>query len=168
MPAHLWKYMRLRPAAFPDIRISQLAHLLSKVDFLFSKILEIDNLQQLEKLFHTQASEFWNKHYRFGVPSPPKIKKMGHSSLNTLFINAVIPFLFVYGKRKGETSYQNRALDFLSQIKAEQNQITKKFSSLGKNPLNALQSQAQIELKQHYCDFKKCLDCKIGMMMMGR
>lgn len=168
MPAHLWKYMRLRPAAFPDIRIAQLAHLLSKTEFLFSKILEIESLQQLEKLFHTQASEFWNEHYRFAVSSPPKIKKMGNSSLYILFINAVVPFLFVYGKRKGESKYEERALNFLSQIKAEQNQITKNFSNLGKKALNALQSQAQIELKQHYCDFKKCLDCKIGMMIMGR
>jgi len=48
MPYHLWKYMRLRPAAFPDIRIAQLAQLISKRDFLFSKILEIEDIKDLE------------------------------------------------------------------------------------------------------------------------
>lgn len=168
MPPHLWKYMRLRPAAFPDIRIAQLAHLMSKTNFIFSKILEISELKQLEKLFSSQASEFWNEHYRFGVSSPSRIKKMGVSSRHTLFINAVIPFLFVYGRRKGDVKYEDRALAFLSQIKAEQNQITKNFEKIGKKANNALESQAQIELKQHYCTFKKCLDCKVGMMIMGR
>jgi len=168
MPNHLWKYMRLRPAAFPDIRIAQLAHLMSKTDFLFSKILDINELKQLEELLHSQASEFWNEHYRFGVSSPPRLKKMGNSSIHTLFINAVIPFLFVYGRRKGEIKYEERALAFLSLIKPEQNQITKNFTKIGKKAINALESQAQIELKQHYCEFKKCLDCKIGMMIMGK
>lgn len=168
MPVHLWKYMRLRPAAFPDIRIAQLAQLMSKTDFLFSKILEIEDLKQLVQLFHSQASAFWNEHYRFGVSSPIRIKKMGVSSIYVLLINAVIPFLFVYGRRKGESKYEDRALKFLSEIKAEKNQITRNFSILGKKAGNALESQAQIELKQHYCEFKKCLDCKIGMMILGR
>jgi len=168
MPNHLWKYMRLRPAAFPDIRIAQLAQLMSQTEFLFSKILELDSLKEVEKLFLTQASEFWDTHYRFEVPSPEKVKKLGSSSRQILLINAIIPFLFVYGRKKGEPQYENRAMDFLSQIKTEQNHITRNFSQLGKKAINALESQAQIELKQHYCDFKKCLDCKMGMMIMGK
>lgn len=168
MPTHLWKYMRLRPAAFPDIRIAQLAQLMSKTDFLFSKILEIEDLQQLLQLLHSQASEFWDEHYRFEVSSPVRIKKMGTSSLHVLLINAVIPFLFVYGRRKGESKYEDRAMSFLSQIASEKNQITRNFSALGKMASNAMESQAQIELKQHYCEFKKCLECKIGMVLLGR
>lgn len=168
MPKHLWKYMRLRPAAFPDIRIAQLAHLMSRSDFLFSKILETKELKQLHQLFESHASEFWNTHYRFDVASPSRIKKLGAASRMGLMINAMIPFLFVYGRNKGESKYEDRALQFLSEISAEKNQITKKFTTHGKKPNNALESQAMIELKTHYCDFKKCLDCKVGLSILKK
>ncbi|NPD44747.1 MULTISPECIES: DUF2851 family protein [unclassified Lentimicrobium] len=166
MPKHLWKYMRLRPAAFPDIRIAQLAFLMSRSDFLFSKILETSELKQLHQLFESHASAFWDTHYRFDVPSSSRIKKLGAASRMGLMINAVIPFLFVYGRNKGESKYEDRAIGFLSEIIAEKNQITKKFAELGKKPKNALESQAMIQLKTHYCDFKKCLDCKVGMLIL--
>lgn len=168
MPYHLWKYMRLRPAAFPDIRIAQLAQLINKSDFLFSKILEIQNLVQLEKLFQAQASEFWDTHYRFDVPSPSRLKKLGESSRLGIIINAVIPFLFVYGKTYGKPEYIDRAMDLLSQIPSEKNHIIQHFASIGKPAENALETQALIQLKQHYCDFKKCLDCRIGMFLLNK
>lgn len=168
MPKHLWKYMRLRPAAFPDIRIAQLAHLMSRSDFLFSKILETKELKKLHQLFESHASEFWDTHYRFDVKSSSRIKKLGAASRMGLMINAVIPFLFVYGKNKDESKYEDRALEFLSEITAEKNQITKKFTEHGKKPKSALESQAMIELKTHYCDFKKCLDCKVGLSILNK
>lgn len=166
MPAHLWKYMRLRPASFPDIRISQLADLMSKNDFIFSRILEAKNLKSLEKLFMARASEYWDIHYRFGLDSSKRSKKMGKSTQTGIIINAVIPFLFVYGRRHSNPQLEELSLAFLNQIKAEQNFISRGFIDLGKKPENALESQAMIELKQHYCDFKKCLNCQIGLSII--
>jgi hypothetical protein len=166
MPYHLWKYMRLRPAAFPDIRIAQLAQLIAKRDFLFSSILEISQLSQLEELFLTQASEFWDTHYRFDVSSKKRVKKLGQSSRYGIIINAVVPFLFVYGKHKAQPEYVDRALDLLGQIPAENNSISKQFQSWGKKAANALESQAMIQLKQNYCDYKKCLDCAVGLTLL--
>lgn len=168
MPKHLWKYMRLRPAAFPDIRIAQLSFLMSQTDFMFSKILETTELKQLDLLFQSHASEFWDTHYRFHVNSSPKIKILGKSSRLGLMINAVIPFLFVYGRNKGESKYEERAIRFLTEIAAEKNTITKNFTELGQRPFNAMESQAMIELKLNYCDYKKCLNCKIGMMILKK
>jgi len=166
MPYHLWKYMRLRPAAFPDIRIAQLAQLISNRDFLFSKILEINSIKKLEELFDANASLFWDKHYRFQVESKKRVKKLGKTSRLGIIINSVIPFLFVYGKINGQQEYCDRALDLLSQLPAEKNYITKKFTSFGKAPKNALESQAQIQIKQQYCDFKKCLNCGVGLYLL--
>jgi len=168
MPKHLWKYMRLRPAAFPDIRIAQLSYLMSRSDFLFSKVLETTELHQLHQLFESHASKFWDTHYRFNVKSSSRVKKLGAASRMGLIINAVIPFLFVYGRNKGESKYEDRALMFLSEIIAEKNQIIKKFNEHGKKAQNALESQAMIELKTHYCDFKKCLNCKIGLSILKK
>ncbi len=166
MPSHLWKYMRLRPAAFPDIRLAQLADLLSKNDFLFSRILESKDLKSLEKLLSARASDYWDKHFRFGLDSSKRIKKLGQSTKLGIIINAVIPFLFVYGRNKAEPELEERALELLSQLSAEKNYISRGFMELGKKAENALESQAMIELKQHYCDFKKCLHCNIGLSVL--
>lgn len=166
MPYHLWKYMRLRPAAFPDIRIAQLAQLISKQDFMFSRILEIKDMKQLEELFVSQASSFWDTHYRFRIHSSKRVKKLGKTSRMGMMINTVIPFLFVYGIMNAQQEYKDRALDLLSQLPAEKNHISKDYTALGKDAKNALESQAQIQLKQKYCDLKKCLDCAVGLSIL--
>ena len=166
MPYKLWKYMRLRPAAFPDIRIAELAQLIHQADFLFSKVLELKTIKDLDALFVSQASTFWDTHYRFQVASPKRIKRLGKATRIGIIINTVIPFLFVYGKSIGRTEYSDRALGLLTQLKAENNHITKQFSKFGKKANNALESQAQIQLKQHYCDAKKCLNCAVGMWLL--
>jgi len=168
MPYSLWKYMRLRPAAFPDIRIAQLAQLIHQSDFLFSKMLELKEITDLERLFVSHASAFWDTHYRFKVESSQRLKKLGEATRNGIIINAVIPFLFVYGKKTDQAEYSDRALELLMQMKAEKNTITKKFSLIGKPSRNALESQAQIQLKQNFCDYKKCLDCAIGNRLIRK
>jgi hypothetical protein len=44
----------------------------------------------------------------------------------------------------------------------EKNAITRKWQELGVSNKNAADSQALIELKQQYCDPKRCLECAIG------
>ncbi len=99
--SHLWKFMRLRPGNFPTIRISQLAALIHRSHGLFSKIIEIENIDKLKELFKVQASKYWNAHYNFNKESKRNSKKeLGETSINTLIINVVIPFLFVLVKSK--------------------------------------------------------------------
>ncbi len=45
---------------------------------------------------------------------------------------------------------------------AESNSITKGFQQLGIENKNAFDSQALIELKNEYCNKKRCLDCGVG------
>jgi len=70
--------------------------------------------------------------------------------------------LFFYAFEKDEKEYQARALRFLEQIKPEYNAIIKKWISIGCQIDNAFQSQALLELKNNYCDNKKCLQCRVG------
>jgi len=160
---HLWKFMRLRPVNFPTIRIAQLAQLIRKSQGLFSKIIETDDLPGLKNLFEVKASAYWDSHYRFNkntTRSQPK--ELGETSINTLIINVVAPFLFVYGEKQNQEHLKNRALDFLEQLPAEKNSIVKNWESLGIQPRSAFETQALIELKTRYCEQKKCLNCQIG------
>src|SRR5665811_999225 len=81
--SHLWKFMRLRPGNFPTVRISQFAALIHQSHGLFSKIIEIENLDKLKKLFKVEASEYWNLHYNFNKKSTRNsVKELGDSSVN--------------------------------------------------------------------------------------
>jgi len=163
----LWKLLRLRPANFPTIRISQLANLLNQQTRLFAKVLEINTVKELEQLFKTTTSAYWKNHYQFGVEAEKSsTKKVGKTLINTLIINVVVPFLFVYGKQKQDEKLMDKALQFLESIKSESNSIISKWEELNVISSNAMHSQALLELKNNYCSQKKCLNCNIGSKIL--
>jgi len=165
--SHLWKFMRLRPGNFPTVRISQFAALIHQSHGLFSKIIEIENLGELKKLFEVKASEYWNLHYNFNkISIRNSVKELGDSSVNMLIINVVIPFLFVYGEKQNKEFLKNRALEFLEQLPSEVNSIIEKWGKMGVNSHSAFESQALLQLKNKYCERKKCLNCQIGVKLV--
>lgn len=163
----LWKLLRLRPANFPTIRISQLANLLNTETRLFAKILETNSVTEVEKIFKTEASEYWKTHYQFGVVvENTSTKKVGKTLINALIINVVVPFLFVYGKQKQDEKLKDKALNFLENVKSENNSIITNWRELNVVSNNAMDSQALLELKNNYCSQKKCLNCIIGSKIL--
>ncbi|MDR3328284.1 MAG: DUF2851 family protein [Prevotellaceae bacterium] len=155
----LWKFLRLRPANFPTIRIAQFAALVKKSSKLFSKIIEQKHLKSLLTYFDCEPSEYWQGHYLFGKQSVERTKKLSKSSINVILINSVVPFLYCYGKNFNLPEYQSFALGLLKKIPEETNHITKGFSLLGIVPTSSFDSQALTELKTKYCDRKDCFKC---------
>ena len=158
-----WKYMRMRPANFPTIRISQFANLIHKSEHLFSKVLENKTAKGLFSYFDIQASQYWNDHYKFDRFSEKESKKkLGKSGIENIIINTVVPFLFAYAKSKGDSVLQDQAISILLDINAESNKIIKQWKKLKIHSTNAFESQAQIQLYNSYCSKKRCLECGIG------
>ncbi len=157
-----WKFMRLRPANFPTIRIAQFATLLFQSDHLFSKILAAADVNELENMFELKLSNYWLTHYVFDKESRKSQKKLGKSTIHLLIVNTIAPFLFLYGKHRGEHRYQDKALQMLAQIPPESNHIIEQWRALGMEPDSAYQTQALLQLKNQYCDQKRCLDCAVG------
>ena len=89
MPGYLWKFLRLRPAAFPTIRIAHLAKLYEQHQSLFLEITEKKNIQSLIRLFEVSASDYWDDHYIFDRKSKGKKKKFGSQGIQLLLINAI-------------------------------------------------------------------------------
>ncbi|MFP4041255.1 MAG: DUF2851 family protein [Bacteroidales bacterium] len=165
---HIWKFSKLRPSNFPTIRIAQFASIIYNSSKLFSKILETREIQEIHKLFNINPSGYWNEHYTFKkLSKTKKNKKIGKSAINTIIINTIIPFLFIYGERKNKPEYKDKALNFLNQLPPENNSIIKKWKKLNIRPDSACQSQALIQLKNKYCSKKKCLDCQIGKKIIS-
>ena len=161
-----WKFMRLRPANFPTIRIAQFAQLIFQSAHLFSKILEAKNVEALEKLFKIEPSDYWKTHYTFDNESEEKPKKLGKTAIHLFIINTIAPFLFVYGRQKAESAFQDKALALLESLKPEKNSIIDGWKNLGVKPESAAQTQALLQLKNEYCNQKRCLECSVGAAIL--
>jgi hypothetical protein len=161
--SHLWKFMRLRPQNFPTIRLAQFAALIINSNHLFSKILEIKEVKELRALFSdTKVNAYWENHYRFDIESTPSGKNLGQASVDILLLNSLALFLFSYGKHNQLQHYVNRSLQLLEQLPNENNNIVADFVNLGVKINSAFESQALLELKNNYCNYKKCLQCGVG------
>ena len=57
-------------------------------------------------------------------------------------------------------------ISLIASIPAEKNTIIEKFSHFGLASKNAFQSQALLQLKNEYCNNKKCLQCAIGIQLI--
>ncbi|GAA4312017.1 DUF2851 family protein [Compostibacter hankyongensis] len=163
---YYWKWLRMRPSAFPSLRIAQLAMLMYTTDHLFSGMLEAGTAARLEQLLSVQAGGYWDTHYRFDQLSPRREKKLGLTSVRMLIINTVVPMLVLYGRLKGMDRYTEKALALLQVLPAEQNRITRRWQELGVTHRCASDSQALLHLKKHYCDERRCLDCRIGIRLI--
>ena len=164
--SYQWKFMRMRPTNFPSIRIAQFSSLIHKSSHLFSKIISITELKELQKLFNIETSEYWNDHYVLGKKAKKSKKTFGKDSFDLILINTIIPFLFVYANHNGNEDLKTRALQFLQETNSESNSIIKRFKQSGVNSKSASQSQALIQLYNNYCNYTKCLECSFGINLI--
>jgi hypothetical protein len=159
-------FLRMRPGNFPTIRLSQLAALIQNSAHLFSKILEIEKVSEIKKLFDVTANDYWHYHYRFDESSSFKKKTIGKDMIDNIIINTIVPVLFAYGLYHKEEKFKNKAILWLEELSAEVNSISKGFAGLKLSNKSAFDSQAFIELKTQYCDHKHCLQCAIGNALL--
>jgi hypothetical protein len=160
-------YLRMRPAGFPTVRIAQLAALIIHSNHLFMQSVEAGTIKELRKLLNTCASEYWNHHYTFGEASSYQPKKIGFEMSNNIMINTIVPMMFSYGLYRNERKLKEKAINWLIELTAEQNQFTRKWSLYNVENENAFDSQALLHLKTSYCNQRRCLDCAVGNQLMA-
>jgi hypothetical protein len=163
VPAHLWKFLRMRPANFPTIRIAQFAALVHQSLHLFSQIVETHTIKEILPLLDVTASEYWDTHYTFDEQQDAATKKhLGRSSVHNIIINTIAPIQFLYAAEQGTSAQQEKALQLLDTVPFEKNTILDTWQGIGWKAQNASQSQALIQLFNKYCTAKRCLDCALG------
>ena len=155
-------FLRMRPANFPSVRLAQLAMLVHTSRHLFAKIKESVSLKEVMALFTIAANDYWHYHFVFDEAATYRKKTLGKQMTENICINTIIPVLFAYGLYHKENMYRDKAIKWLMEIAAEKNSVTKGFSSLHINNNNAFDSQALLQLKNEYCNKKRCLDCAVG------
>ncbi|BDS13672.1 DUF2851 family protein [Aureispira anguillae] len=162
LKASSWKFGRMRPANFPTIRLAQFAVLVHQSRHLFSKILEETNVAKLRKMFAIELKGYWSAHYKLGESSSKRKKSLGSKTVDLILINTVVPFLFLFGEKKGLVQYKERALELLQAIQPEQNSIIANWERLGFVAQSAYETQGLLQLKNNYCEHKRCFSCSIG------
>lgn len=155
-------FLRMRPANFPTIRLAQLAILIKNSHHLFSQLKEAKELSAVWKLFDVTANDYWNDHFKPDEPANYLLKNIGRQTMHIIAINAIVPVLFVYGKLQADEGQCIKALQWLEQIPAEKNQVIAPFQQMNAGIENAHDSQALIQLRQQYCDARRCLECSVG------
>lgn len=138
----IWKHARLRPQNSPELRIRQFAQLLYKSEHLLSKILDTDDLKELETLF--------------------AVSQMGKASVDILLINTVIPYKYAYAMSRHNTAQAEQTLKLMEKIPAENNTIIRQWRVLGQEVKNAADTQALLHLYQNYCQHHECINCEVG------
>ena len=165
---HQWKFLRLRPANFPTIRIAQMAVLIAHQTNLFSLFMDFESIPGLKNSLAVVQSDYWLHHYNFGSPSKIQTGKLGISSIENILINTVAPLLFAYGVHKDQDELKEKSMELLASVKPETNSITKKWKAIGIDVKSAFDSQALIEIYNQYCLKKRCLNCSIGTEIISK
>ena len=158
-----WKFLRMRPANFPTIRISQLAAIYNRHQNLFRKLIEAAGYPDIVKILKVETEDYWRSHYSFGEKSNRRNTALGESSIDLIIINTIVPFLFSYGVINDLSEFQEKATYLLQAIHPEKNRITRKWEKTGLKFTSAFSTQGSIELFENHCRLKKCLQCKIGV-----
>ena len=133
----LWKMGRIRPQNSPQRRIRQFAYLLHSTEFLFSRIVEQNDIDSLVLLFAQPG--------------------LSRASIDILLINTVIPYKYAY-----KNDALGESVHLMEQIAAENNSIIRQWRMLGQTVRNAADSQALLHLYQHYCQHHECVNCEVG------
>ena len=161
-------FFRLRPDNFPNIRFSQLAALYHKSPGLFSEVILADKKENLYALLKISATEFWETHYTFERPHSRRLKFLSRNFIDLIIINSLVPLKFCYARTLGK-DISEKLLELVGSIKRESNGVVSKFEELRRKGFEtALQSQALLHMKKHYCDNHQCLRCRLGVQLLQR
>jgi len=161
------QFFKHRPDNFPTIRLAQLAMLYHLQRNLFSIISNLNSVTEIYGIFDVAVSDYWRTHYNFDKESPGKEKMLSTSFIDLLIINTLIPIQFAYAKSQGK-DISETLITILHTIASEKNVVVDKFQSFGIVSKSALDSQSLLQLKNEYCNAKKCLQCAIGIELIKK
>ena len=164
-----WKFSKMRPSHFPTLRLAQLSQLIasnfSLFDYFIHKKISIDKIYK--KLNCSIIDGFWYTHYTFDTESKPRNKSIGKTLIDSIIINTISPFLYIYGIYKDEEVYVEKAMELLEELPAEDNKIIRLFDK-EIEVQSAANSQGLIHCYKELCIEKKCLECSIGIHVLKK
>lgn len=168
MPRQAWRFLRLRPQNFPYIRLSQLARLYCSRRADLSCVVQCKTVDEVRRALECDVSDYWRTHYTPGSESRAADKRLSRQSVDLLVVNAVVPVLHAYGLHRSDERLMERAVEFLESLAPEDNSVVRMWNECGVEAENSADTQAVIQLQQHYCERRDCLRCRFGYYSLKR
>lgn len=162
----IWKFLRLRPANFPTVRLWQFAMVIHKCPELFTSPEKFNTAEILSKAISYPHEGYFAEHYKLDGPPVKKLKGIGKNSIENIIINTMAPFLFFYGQQTGKDKFIEAAVECFENLPFEDNLKTRHFVKAGLQFENAAESQGIIQLFDNYCKNMRCLDCGIASQLL--
>jgi hypothetical protein len=162
-----WSLLRMRPHSFPPIRISLLARLLAGQPTPLEERIKILDAGRARELLDIEASPYWDDHFLPGrVSTRSYPKKAGTQFKTALAANWLAPALTAIGISEENHHYVRTAFGILEALPPEDNQVTRQWKALKLEKISGTESQGLLELFHAYCSRKKCLECRIGYIVL--
>ncbi len=149
---------------------AQLSAVIFQNKTLMYDLIESNSIKQIESFFSKDVSEYWLKHYEFGVQERKEVKhkRLSSQKINTILINGVLPFIALYSKLENlPHNDMDRIIGYYMSIESENNKFTKEWEQCGVDINTALDSQSFIEISKNYCMVNKCWKCGLGKKMLS-
>ena len=164
----LFKFSRLRPANFPNVRLVQFASLANSAKEIFSSPQKLNNYTALMDALQIKPEGYWKNHYTADGKVSAKDLSFGKASAENVIINTFAPFFFFYSKKLAKPEYTDATIELLNKCKMEVNSKTKLFDVRKSSLINAAGSQAVVNLYDNYCVSRKCLKCGIAAALLSK
>lgn len=162
LPADSWKIRNTMPASHPRLRLAQIAALLSRTNYLIDTIVSCRTTDDILRVFCADASQYWSSYYNPSTAVNHSTKRIGEQKAALIGINLVAALQIFYGNRHGREELRPRALHLWEELPPERNQVLRFWISGGICPVNALESQALLQLTLEYCGRKRCARCPLN------
>lgn len=143
----------------PVVRLLQVANILSRHEHLLDSLLNCRTKRDVENLFRGSgdiprwAHRFLMTEGRSGTISYDKAYMLG--------INVVAQMQIFYSEFTLREDLNERGLDLLEQLPAENNIFIRRWAKLNIVAQNALESQALLQLSKEYCASMRCDKCPL-------
>jgi hypothetical protein len=169
MNKNSWKFGGIRPYSFPTYILAQLSGFLIQLDYA-----KLDQMSPEEIIVNVYALKnncihsYWESHFYFGKET--KKRKVSFSNLfkDNLIINGIVPYLITLKHLTNDFAFADKAIDLMENLRPEKNTVINYWKNIGFQPKNALESQGLLELNNEFCNFKKCLSCKVGVEVLEK
>lgn len=158
LEGRIWKRGRVRPANSPENRIRQFAHLIWQSEFLFSRLMDAEDLETMVSHLSLREVEA-----DLAVRVRPALP-LGRDSIDVIIMNTAIPYQYAYALARGGEPHKTltTAVARMAGLPAESNTIIRQWRELGQTIRNAADTQALIHLYQNYCQPHQCVACDVG------
>jgi hypothetical protein len=162
----LFKFSKLRPANFPNVRLAQFAQLMHKKSTFLLNPEQANDFDGIKNLLMIKLEGYWKNHYVLDGKTLEKELSLGETSAENIIINTFAPFFFFYSKKMAKPELSDLAIELLSKSTFEVNAKSKLFEAKKESLASAADSQAIINLYDNYCSKKSCLNCGIGVAIL--